>query len=188
MPQAFASEVLSSEALATPGLDSVSWAHRKTYGNRRCAWSQAQLCYAFEGMSRAVGVVIVSLAACLAGCAARTPAAAPVRAPRVLETREGFASYYGREFQGRMTASGSRFDMNAMVAAHPTYPFGTLLRVTNIANGRATNVRIVDRGPASDIRAGGVVIDLSRRAAEALGFLQEGRTRVRLEVLAWGAR
>jgi peptidoglycan lytic transglycosylase len=150
---------------------------------------QFQLCYAFEGMSRAVGVVIVSLAAGLAGCAARAPAAAPPgSAPRILETREGLASYYGREFQGRMTASGSRFDMNAMVAAHPTYPFGTLLRVTNIANGRATNVRIVDRGPASDIRAGSVVIDVSRRAAEVLGFLQEGRTRVRLEVLAWGPR
>jgi rare lipoprotein A len=52
------------------------------------------------------------------------------------------ASYYGKEFHGKTTASGIRFDMNAMVAAHPNYPFGTLLRVTNLANGRSTRVRI----------------------------------------------
>jgi rare lipoprotein A len=106
----------------------------------------------------------------------------------VLETREGLASYYGKEFHGRTTASGIRFDMNAMVAAHPSYPFGTLLRVTNVANGRSTRVRIVDRGPAPGLQAKGIVIDLSRRAAEVLGFIQQGRTRVRLEVLAWGNR
>jgi rare lipoprotein A len=107
---------------------------------------------------------------------------------RVLETREGLASYYAREFHGRITASGIRFDMNAMVAAHPRYPFGTVVRVTNLANGRSTSVRIVDRGPAPQLRADGIVIDLSRRAAEALRFIQRGRARVRLEVLAWGTR
>jgi rare lipoprotein A len=76
--------------------------------------------------------------------------------------------------------------MNAMVAAHPSYPFGTLVRVTNLANGRSTNVRIVDRGPARKARAAGIVIDVSRRAAEALKFIRQGRARVRLEVLAWG--
>jgi hypothetical protein len=75
-------------------------------------------CYAAKSMERAV--VIVSLAACLPGCAPRVPVAAPSgSAPRILETREGLASYYGREFHGRITASGIRFDMNAMVAAHP---------------------------------------------------------------------
>ncbi|HEX2444967.1 MAG TPA: septal ring lytic transglycosylase RlpA family protein [Vicinamibacterales bacterium] len=108
--------------------------------------------------------------------------------PRILETREGLASYYGEEFHGRITASGIRFDMNAMVAAHPSYPFGTLLRVTNLANGRSTSVRIVDRGPARRLRAEGVVIDVSRRAAEVLRFIQQGRARVRLEVLSWGRR
>lgn len=73
--------------------------------------------------------------------------------------------------------------MNAMVAAHPRYPFGTLVRVTNLANGRSVEVRIVDRGPARQPQAEGVIIDLSRRAAETLGFVQQGRTRVRLEVL-----
>ena len=140
-------------------------------------------------MQRAAAVAIVSLGACLSGCAARAPVAAPAGSgPRILETREGLASWYGREFHGRMTASGIRFDMNAMVAAHPSYPFGTLLRVTNLANGRSTSVRIVDRGPARRLRAEGIVIDVSRGAAEVLRFIQQGRARVRLEVLAWGRR
>lgn len=145
-------------------------------------------------MRRAVGVAIIGLTACLSGCATRVPAAAPAApaAPpsgvaSILETREGLASYYGREFHGRTTASGIPFDMNAMVAAHPSYPFGTLLRVTNLVNGRSTNVRIVDRGPGSEPQANGVIIDVSRKTAEVLGFIQQGRARVKLEVLAWGS-
>ena len=76
--------------------------------------------------------------------------------------------------------------MNAMVAAHPTYPFGTVIRVTNLANGRIVQVRVIDRGPARGPRADGVLIDLSYGAAGALGFIRNGRTRVRLEVLRWG--
>jgi len=78
--------------------------------------------------------------------------------------------------------------MNALVAAHPSYPFGTLVRVTNLANGRSTRVRIVDRGPGPRQRAEGVVIDVSRKAAETLGFIQQGQARVRLDVLRWGNR
>jgi rare lipoprotein A len=145
------------------------------------------ICYAAKRMHRAVAVAIVCLAVCLPGCAARAPVAAPGGGgPTILETREGLASYYGKEFHGRITASGVRFDMNAMVAAHPSYPFGTLLRVTNLANGRSTSVRIVDRGPARHLRAEGIIIDVSRGAAEVLRFIQQGRARVRLEVLAWG--
>ena len=140
-------------------------------------------------MRLAVGVVIVSLSACLPGCAARVPVSSPSgSATRILETREGLASYYGKEFHGRKTASGIRFDMNAMVAAHPSYPFGTRLRVTNLANGRSTRVRVVDRGPAPQLQASGIIIDLSRKAAEVLGFIQQGRARVRLDVLAWSSR
>jgi rare lipoprotein A len=73
-----------------------------------------------------------------------------------------------------------------MVAAHPTYPFGTVVRVTNLANRRQLNVRVVDRGPARGPRSQGVVIDLSSGAAASLGFIRQGRTRVRLEVLRWG--
>ena len=138
-------------------------------------------------MQRAV--VIVSLAGWLSGCATRVPVPTPSgSSTRILETREGLASYYGKEFHGKITASGIRFDMNAMVAAHPSYPFGTLLRVTNLANGRSTRVRILDRGPAPQSQADGIVIDLSRKAAEVLGFIQQGHARVRLEVLVWGNR
>jgi peptidoglycan lytic transglycosylase len=107
---------------------------------------------------------------------------------RVLEAREGLASFYGQGFDGKVTASGARFDMDAMVAAHPTYPFGTIVRVTNLRNRRSVEVRILDRGPASGPRADGVIIDVSQAAARALGFIQAGRARVRLEVLRWGVR
>jgi rare lipoprotein A len=104
----------------------------------------------------------------------------------VLAARVGLASYYGQGFQGKLSASGVAFDMNAMVAAHPSYPFGTLVRVTNLKNGRSTRLEIVDRGPAPGPRSEGVIIDVSRRAAESLGFRRDGRTRVRVEVLRWG--
>ena len=137
----------------------------------------------------AVAVLIICLTACLPGCAARKPAAGPrASETRSLQTREGLASYYGREFHGRLTASGVRFDMNAMVAAHPSYPFGTRVRVTNLTNRRSAIVRVVDRGPAPELQAGGLIIDVSRRAAQALGFVERGRARVRLEVLRWGTR
>src|SRR5262245_23146637 len=145
-------------------------------------------------MPRTLSIAIVAAAVSVSGCARRAPVATPTTPPappsvgtRVLETREGLASYYGQGFQGRTTASGRPFDMNAMVAAHPRYPFGTLLRVTNLTNGRSINVRIEDRGPARRAQRDGVIIDLSRRAAETLGFIQQGRARVRVEVLKWGA-
>src|SRR5215204_3794923 len=115
------------------------------------------------------------IAACVALTAARcagrnrvtppTAPAAPAEPPAVPAARppaavSGLASYYGDEFHGKLTASGVPFDKNAMVAAHPTLPFGTVLRVTNLANGRRVTVRVVDRGPADAIRADGVIIDL----------------------------
>jgi len=140
-------------------------------------------------MQRAVVVVIATAVLGFSACATRTPVRTPTgRSTGILETQEGLASYYGKDFHGKITASGARFNMNAMVAAHPTYPFGTRVRVTNLANGRSTNVRILDRGPAPQHRADGIVIDVSRRAAEALGFIQQGHARVRLEVLEWGKR
>ena len=93
---------------------------------------------------------------------------------------------YGKEFHGRVMASGARFDMNAMVAAHASYPLGTLVRVTNLANGRSLELPILDRGPATGPRADGVIIDVSQGAAHALGFVRAGRARVRIEVLTWG--
>ena len=134
-------------------------------------------------MPRIVSLPVVAMLVFIPGCATRS--SAPPR-PAAVEVREGLASYYGPGFHGKLTASGARFDMHAMVAAHPTYPFGSLVRVTNLANGRAIDVRVLDRGPAQGPRAAGVLIDLSYGAARALGFLDDGLTRVRLEVLRWG--
>jgi rare lipoprotein A len=83
-----------------------------------------------------------------------------------------------------MTASGIPFENDAMVAGHPTYPFGTIVRVTNLGNGRSAEVRIVDRGPVRSARRSGVIVDLSRAAAECLDFLRAGRARVRVDVLS----
>ncbi len=95
------------------------------------------------------------------------------------EVFEGTASWYGRDFQGRPTASGERFDMNDLTAAHRTLRMGTRVRVTNLRNGREVIVRINDRGPYSGDR----IIDLSRAAAQRLGMIESGTAPVRLEVL-----
>ena len=137
-------------------------------------------------MKRAAVILLPALTLVLHGCAARAKAPAPPASPAILDVRQGLASYYGPGFDGRVTASGARFDMKAMVAAHPSYPFGTVVRVTNLSNGRTVEVRVVDRGPARGPRADGVIIDLSQGAAEVLGFIRAGRTRVRLDVLRWG--
>jgi rare lipoprotein A len=97
--------------------------------------------------------------------------------------RVGLASYYARSLDGNITASGDRFDNDALVAAHPTYPFGTRVRVTNLRNGRVVTVRIVDRGPVAAARKKGVIIDVSRAAAAKLGFIERGLERVRVEAL-----
>ena len=134
---------------------------------------------------RSVSIAILAVAALTSACARRVPTATAPTPSRILESRTGLASYYGKEFHGKITASGKPFDMNAMVAAHPSYPFGTRLRVTNLANGRSVEVRVLDRGPASLQRKQGVILDVSRGAAERLGFVRQGRARVRLEVLEW---
>ena len=86
------------------------------------------------------------------------------------EYQRGGASWYGPGFHGKRTASGERYDMNAMTAAHRTLPFGTWVRVHSLVNGREIDVRITDRGPFISSR----VIDVSRGAAEALGMLGLG--------------
>jgi rare lipoprotein A len=76
--------------------------------------------------------------------------------------------------------------MHALVAAHPTYPFGTIVRVRNLRNDRRVDVKIIDRGPARAQRADGVIIDLSQGAASAIGMIRDGRVPVRVDVLRWG--
>lgn len=107
---------------------------------------------------------------------------------RVLETVSGDASFYADRFEGRRTASGVPFRQNQLVAAHRAYPFGTVLRVTNLKNEKSVNVRVVDRGPfGNSAKARRRVIDVSRRAANELGFFNAGHAQVRVEVLEWGA-
>ena len=105
--------------------------------------------------------------------------AACAHAPGVREQAgigEGLASYYGEAFRGRRTASGEIFDPGRLTAAHRTLPFGTCLRVENLANGRSVEVRVNDRGPFVE----GRIVDLSEQAARRLDFLREGVSRVRL--------
>jgi rare lipoprotein A len=97
--------------------------------------------------------------------AAETPAAA-----------QGLASFYS---EGARTASGEQFDANELTAAHPTLPFGTRLRVTNVATGRSVTVRVNDRGPY----VAGRVVDVSYSAANALGMVGKGVANVKLDVV-----
>ncbi|MEI6948869.1 septal ring lytic transglycosylase RlpA family protein [Paraflavisolibacter sp. H34] len=116
---------------------------------------------------------------------AKAPSA-QVDTPRVLESKTGRASYYAKHLHGDETASGETFDNTEMVAAHPTYPLGTIVRVKNLENDSTVRVRINDRGPSDDNREEGVIIDLSRRAARKLGMMHDGRVKVRVDVLQWG--
>ena len=94
------------------------------------------------------------------------------------EFERGGASWYGPGFHGRRTASGERYDMHALTAAHRTLPFGTLVRVHSLVNGREVDVRITDRGPYAHNR----IIDVSRAAAAELGMLGLGFKQVVLLV------
>ena len=95
----------------------------------------------------------------------------------------GLASWYGPGFHGQETASGEIFDQRKMVAAHRTLPLGTVVRVTNLENGRRVVVRVIDRGPYGRNYRKGTIIDLSKGAARRLDFLEDGLVRVRIEVL-----
>lgn len=120
----------------------------------------------------------------VAGCTARSARreeTAPGRDEDVVRTLRGKAVFYGDKWHGRRTASGERFSQHEMTAAHRSLPFGTRVRVTNLANGRSVVVRINDRGPYGRDRSR--IIDLSKKAARELGFIDDGVTRVTVEVL-----
>jgi rare lipoprotein A len=126
----------------------------------------------------ALTAVFLAIGLALTGCASPRPIAAPAPATGG-SIQTGAASYYGEAFDGRKTASGERFDMWDLTAAHPKLAMGTRVRVTNLANGRAVIVRINDRGPYH----GGRIIDVSYGAAQKLGMIDAGVVRVRVEVL-----
>ena len=136
-------------------------------------------------------VPVPALALAIAGCA---PANAPpprdppqefVAAPREpaprSEVQSGNATWYGAKLAGHSTASGEVFDPRHMTAAHRTLPFGTWVEVTCLDTGRRVRVRITDRGPFGHEDR---IIDLSRAAADVLGFRRRGIARVELRVVA----
>lgn len=145
---------------------------------------------------RAVSVGVVLGLSLLAACAPRaakpTPpeattarqAPAPSGSPRVTKREqmprsylgEGLASFYGPGLHGRPTASGERFNQNALTAAHRKERFGSCVRVVNMENGKQVEVRVNDRGPFIE----GRIIDVSLAAAKKLGMVDKGVTRVRL--------
>lgn len=109
--------------------------------------------------------------------AAAAPAAANASTS---DAMEGKIAHYGRKFTGRKTASGERFDPSAMTMAHKTLPFGTKVRVTNLANKRSVVVRVNDRGPSTPDRVG----DLTTGAARKIGMTKAGVVEAKLEVVA----
>lgn len=121
--------------------------------------------------ARLLFVLAISLV--LAGCGG---SGATRRAPRV---QTGTASYLAHSLHGNHTASGERYNERKLTAAHRTLPFGTRVRVTNLRNGKKVVVRINDRGPFTR----GRIIDLSYGAARKLGFVRDGLTEVKLEIM-----
>jgi rare lipoprotein A len=106
--------------------------------------------------------------------ASRAAAAAPVA-----DAQTGLAAYYSDRLHGHRTASGQRYNRNAMTTAHPTLPFGTKVKVTNVKTNKSVVVTVNDRGPTQADR----IIDLSRAAAQQLGMIRTGLTEVRVEVV-----
>lgn len=138
---------------------------------RRTRWSMA-------------GLMVLAMAL-VGGLAAPAPTWAQSSGQTAAaKTQKGIAHYYAKRFHGRKTASGIPLDNNAMVAAHKTWPFGTIVRVTAVKTGKSVEVKVIDRIG----RGSPSVIDLSRAAASELGFLAtgEGQIPVKLEVVKWG--
>jgi rare lipoprotein A len=117
----------------------------------------------------------------LSSCAKKhhvTASAAPP--PQIRSGETGLASWYGHPYHGRAASNGEIYDMEKLTAAHRTLPFGTLVHVTNLANNKSVDVRIIDRGPFIE----GRVIDLSHAAAQAIDLIGPGIAQVRLDILS----
>jgi rare lipoprotein A len=127
---------------------------------------------------RIIALAVVAALATGSGCRSRAPRI-DYKAGHALS---GIASWYGKEFNGKPTASGMTYDMYDLTAAHRTLPFGTMVEVRNLDNGQRVVVEINDRGPF--VR--GRVIDLSYGAARQLAMVEDGTVPAELKVLLWG--
>jgi len=99
-----------------------------------------------------------------------------IEADTTVRTKTGYATYYARKFEGRRTTSGHRYRASKMTAAHLSLPFGTMVKVTNLSNGKTVHVKVNDRGPHSKK----YIIDLSAGAAKKLGFYSKGHSKVEI--------
>lgn len=126
-------------------------------------------------------LLCVAAGALETGCGRKQTSASRPAAVRVRKgwTEDGIASWYGHPYHGRKTASGERYDMEQMTAAHKTLPFGVDVEVRNKTNSKRVTVRINDRGPFVE----GRIIDLSRAAAREIGLIQPGTAPVRIRVV-----
>lgn len=102
----------------------------------------------------------------------------------ISKTEIGEASFYSEEFNGRITSNGEKYNMNDLTAAHPTYPFNTILRVTNLSSNKSVIVRVNDRMPNFK----GRIIDLSLAAAKKIDMINVGVQKVKIEVIKWGGQ
>ena len=144
---------------------------RSTMVHRPFVYSRGIMLHSpiLKGMKRLIPVILLLAASALAA------------EPEM----DGIASWYGGKFHGRLTSSGEVFDTNEMTAAHRTLPFGTIVKVTNLDNGKTAMVKINDRGPFVE----GRIIDLSRAAAEQIDMLGHGRgPRSSLDIVAFASR
>ena len=138
----------------------------------------------FTGLSRmrallAALLIFLSASSCTRQKKISTPASV-----KVGRTQKGMASWYGNPYHGRRAANGEVYDMQQLTAAHRTWPFNTIVRVTNLDNQRTVDVRITDRGPFVK----GRIIDLSRAAAEQIAMIGPGTAKVQLRVVATNVR
>jgi rare lipoprotein A len=134
--------------------------------------------YGMPFVRQRFGLVVLVLV--LLGAIACGGKKAPTTPPDIERySHEGIASWYGRKFHGKRTASGERFDMYALTAAHRTLPFGSIVQVTDLENGGSVRVRINDRGPFKS----GRIIDLSYAAARKLRMVKRGVVRVKITLV-----
>ena len=121
--------------------------------------------------------IVLAFSSLLSACASMQQA--PGKLKSTPHETIGVASIYSGKFSGRLTANGEHYDPKALTAAHPTFAFGTLVRVLNLENGKSVVVRINDRGPYES----GRLIDLSAHAAKLIGMLEDGLARVSIRVV-----
>ena len=134
------------------------------------------------GFSVIAFVVFMWVFVPLVGTAQSPPASAGASSGPI----KGICVYYNDKFQGHVLASGEKYDKEALTAAHKTLPFGTMVKVTNLGNGKSVVVRVNDRGPHGGSKA--KIIEITSRAAKEIDMIKEGKAQVQIEVVESGKK